>query len=450
MSREASVVLVVEPEGDESQALVTLLRGEGNEVVWAPDAEAGFNVLERRPVACLVAALHAPRIDGLALLRRARLRNPDTCAVLLADASSVEAAVTAMREGAHDVQLRPFDPGRLLAVLRRGVAHQALADRVAEMESQLDERVGVERLTGSSGAIHRVIEQVRAVAPTRAAVLIAGERGTGKRLVAHTLHRLSPRKDERFVWANCAAPGEGVVEGDLFGHELGAGNVVYRGRLELAEGGTLFLDDVGASPAHVQIRLLRAIQERAFERVGGDRTLHADVRLVASTTVDLEAEVAAGRFRDDLFQRLAVVRIEMPALRERREDIPLLVDGFIRDFNREHGRRITGVTPGALDRLARHDWPGNVRELKTTVEGMVVAVNDRRPLDLSDLPAPVRRGRGQERALSIAVGMTVEEAERRLIEATLRHTHGDKRRAAQMLGIGLRTLYRKLEQLHLG
>jgi len=449
MSREASVVLVVGPDGDEFQALVALLRAEGNEVVWAPDAEAGFNVLERRPVACLVAVLHAPRIDGLALLRRARLRNPDTCAVLLADASSVEAAVTAMREGAHDVQLRPFDPGRLLAVLRRGVAHQALADRVVEMESQLDERVGVERLTGSSGAIHRVIEQVRAVAPTRAAVLIEGERGTGKRLVAHTLHRLSPRKDERFVWANCAAPGEGVVEGDLFGHELGAGNVVHRGRLELAEGGTLFLDDVGAAPAHVQIRLLRAIQERAFERVGGDRTLHADVRLVASTTVDLESEVADGRFRDDLLQRLSVVRIAMPALRERREDIPLLVDGFIRDFNREHGRRITGLTPGALDRLARHDWPGNVRELKTTVEGMVVAVNDRRPLDLSDLPAPVRRGRGQERGLSITVGMTVEEAERRLIEATLRHTRGDKRRAAQMLGIGLRTLYRKLERLDL-
>jgi len=251
------------------------------------------------------------------------------------------------------------------------------------------------------------------------------------------------------VWANCAAPGEGVVEGDLFGHELGAGNVVHRGRLELAEGGTLFLDDVGAAPAHVQIRLLRAIQERAFERVGGDRTLHADVRLVASTTVDLESEVADGRFRDDLFQRLSVVRVAMPALRERREDIPLLVDGFIRDFNREHGRRITGLTPGALDRLARHDWPGNVRELKTTVEGMVVAVNDRRPLDLSDLPAPVRRGRGQERGLSITVGMTVEEAERRLIEATLRHTRGDKRRAAQMLGIGLRTLYRKLERLDL-
>jgi DNA-binding NtrC family response regulator len=240
-----------------------------------------------------------------------------------------------------------------------------------------------------------------------------------------------------------------VIEGELFGHEKGAlsgSSARQRGRFELAEGGTLFLDEIGETPPAVQVKLLRALQDRSFERVGSSETVRADVRLIAATQRDLAADVRSGRFREDLFQRLGVVRIGMPPLRERREDIPLLVEQFLAEFNREHGRRVTGITRGVLDRMLRHPWAGNVRELRNAVEGMVVFAEGRRALDLSDLPAGLRELESPGETLEVAVGVTVEEVERRLIEATLRHTGRDKPRAAAMLGIGLRTLYRKLER----
>jgi transcriptional regulator with PAS, ATPase and Fis domain len=280
-------------------------------------------------------------------------------------------------------------------------------------------------------------------------VLIEGETGTGKGLVAQAIHQNSPRKAERFVWVNCGALAEGVIESELFGHERGAftgAAAMRRGRFELADGGTLFLDEIAETPPSVQVKLLRVLQDRAFERVGGSETLRTDVRLIAATNRDLAGEVKAGRFREDLFYRLSVVRIQMPALRERSEDVPLLVETFLREFNREHGRKVTGLTRGALDRLIRYPWPGNVRELKNTIEGMVVFAEGRRPLDLSDLPNAVREVETEGESLSVSVGMTVDEAERQLIAATLRHTGQDKTRAAQMLGIGLRTLYRKIKQ----
>ena len=308
--------------------------------------------------------------------------------------------------------------------------------------------LGPEGLTGSSRAIRRVMEQVSTVAPTRAAVLIEGEPGTGKRRVAQLIHRHSPRRDAPFVWANCAAAGEGVIEGELFGWERGAmgAGAVQPGHLELADGGTLFLDEVGAAPAGVQMRLLRAVLDHAYERIGGLHTLRADARMLASTSRDLEADTRAGRFREDLFERLSVVRIAIPPLRERHEDIPLLIAVFIKEFNREHGRKVLGASAGAIETLVRQPWPGNVRELRGAIEAMVVATRDRRKLELSDLPSGLRGRLGRAGALSITIGMTVAEAERRLIEATLRHTGGDKPRAAAILGIGLRTLYRKLPE----
>jgi DNA-binding NtrC family response regulator len=244
-----------------------------------------------------------------------------------------------------------------------------------------------------------------------------------------------------------------VLESALFGHESVAGAdapASRRGRFELADSGTLFLDGIADTPPPVQVKLLRVIQDRAFERVGGTETLRIDVRLVAATDRDLAAEVAAGRFRADLFTRLSVVRITMPALRDRLEDLPPLVEVFIRDFNRAHGRRVTGISRGALDRLMRHAWPGNVGELRHTVERMVLAAEGRRRLDLSDLPVDLREVGAAGGRLEIAVGMTVDEAERELVLATLERTAHDKPRAAAMLGIGLRTLYRKIKQYGLG
>ena len=449
MLKDKATVLVVDRESDATRALVAFLREHGLEVVWSRDGEGAYNALDATQVDCLVTELRVHRIDGMALLRLARERNPDVCAVLITEGADVDKAVEATRQGAADFQAKPLNHDKLLAVLRQGLERQALVARVAEMEAQLDERFGFERLTGRSPALLGVMEQVRHVASTRATVLIEGETGTGKGLVAQAIHQNSPRKSDRFVWVNCGALAEGVIESELFGHERGAftgANALRRGRFELADGGTLFLDEIAETSPAVQVKLLRVLQDRAFERVGGTDTIKTDVRLIAATNRELAAEVKAGRFRDDLYYRLSVVRIQMPPLRERSEDIPLLVEAFLREFNREHGRRVTGITRGVLDRLMRYPWPGNVRELRNTVEGMVVFARGRRPLDLSDLPDALREVESAGEKLELRVGMTVDEAERQLIAATLRHCGNDKPRAAAMLGIGLRTLYRKLKQ----
>ncbi len=447
MPKDKPVVLVVDAKGDATRSLIAFLRQHDLEVLWARDGESAFNALDATHVDCMVTELRGRRIDGMALLRHARTRNPEVCAVVTTSRPEGTIAVEAMRLGAHDLQLKPLDPDRLLVVLQRGLSHQRLAARVAEMEDRLDERFGIERLTGRSRPIQRVLEQIRHIASTRATVLIEGEPGTGKGVVAQAIHHASPRRYEPFVWVHCGALAGALLESELFGLERGASTEadgMKRGRLEIADGGTLFLDAIGETSPAVQVRLLRFVQDRAFERVGGTETLRSDVRLIAATGRDLAAEAREGRFREDLYSRMSVVRVQMPPLRERREDIPLLVEGFIRELNREHGRRVAGITRGVLERLQHYPWPGNVRELKNTVEGMVVFARGRRPLDLSDLPPALSATEGER--LDLAVGMTLEDAERRLIGATLRHSENDKTRAAAMLGIGLRTLYRKIKR----
>jgi len=306
-------------------------------------------------------------------------------------------------------------------------------------------RIGFEGLAGRSRAIARVLDQVRHVAPTRSPVLIVGEPGTGRGLLAWTIHSSSPRRSRPFMRQACEGPDAAALEVDVFGRGPRTGG--RPGFLESGDGGTLFLDEIAALEAPVQLRLFRLLHDREFERVGGDETLTADVRLVAATARDLGAEVRAGRFRADLYERLSVVRIALPPLREHREDMPHLVRTLLRELNQIRGRRLTGVTPGALERLARHDWPGHLRELLDTLEGMVGAATGRRALGLSDLPPALREAGGRAERIELTVGMTVEDAERRLIDATMRATGGDKPRAAAMLGLGLRTLYRKLRSL---
>jgi transcriptional regulator with PAS, ATPase and Fis domain len=294
-----------------------------------------------------------------------------------------------------------------------------------------------------------VFEKIRQIAPTRATVLVSGETGTGKELIALAIHQNSPRRNDAFVKLSCAALSEGVIESELFGHEKGAftGAVASRkGRFELADGGTLFIDEVSEITPAVQVKLLRVLQEREFERVGGSVTIGVDVRLIVATNQKLEPLVKTRKFREDLYYRLKVVTIEVPPLRERREDIPLLVEAFVREFNELHGKKVRGITRGATDFLMQHDWPGNVRELRNCIEGMVVFCPRERLLDVADLPEHLRTGKKRKQYFSITVGMTMQEVEKMALEETLKSVGYDKQKAAEILGIGLRTLYRKMKE----
>jgi DNA-binding NtrC family response regulator len=444
-----ATILVVDRESAATAALIAFLRGHGMKVLWASDGEGACHVLDETRVDALVAPLRSPRIDGVAVCRHARQRYPEACVVLSADAGDARMAASARGAGAHDILPRPVDRERLLAALERGLAQRRLPALQVEMEGRLDERFSVAPFTGRSRALARVMEQVRHLASTHTAVLIEGEPGTGKRLAAQAIHQNSPRRNEPFVWIDCGALDEPLLERELFGRESGSsseGDGAQRGRLESADGGTLLLDEVDELPPGAQMRLLRVLQDRAFERVGGRVTRRVDVRLIAATRRDLAAQAREGRFREDLLHRLGVVRIVMPPLRDRREDIPLLIERFLIESSRGRGRGVKGVTRGVLDRLMGHPWPGNVQQLRDTIEGMVMVARRGRALDLADLPQALFPPGGEAGRLEISVGTTVEEAERQLIAATLAHARNDKPRAAALLGIGLRTLYRKVKE----
>ncbi len=444
-ARALPVVLLVARETPDARALAAALRPRGFEVVRAHDGEGGIGALEKARPQAVVCELRAPRIDGLAVLARASEGRPAPCVVLVSDGPRLDLAVEAMRRGAWDVQSWPLHLDRLVEALRRGLAHRELAARVVRMEGELDRRFGLGALAGVSRAIRRVRDQVRQVASSRAPVLIEGEDGAGKSVVARALHRASPRREGPFVWIDCAALPADLFDVELFGSAPQGAAPARRGRLEQADGGTLFFDGVEALPPRTQGRLLRAVTERVFERAGDAATRRADARFIAATSRDLAAESRAGAFREDLLFALGVVRIALPPLRARREDIPSLAEELLREGARAHGRRARRLTRGALERLVTYDWPGNVTELKNVLDGMLVAAGGRGPLDVSALPARLRPAGRPAMPLRVEVGMTLAEAERQLIEATLRETGGNKPLAAAMLGIGLRTLYRKLD-----
>jgi Nif-specific regulatory protein len=330
---------------------------------------------------------------------------------------------------------------------------ETLIDENVVLRQRLQDRYHLENLVGNSGPMREVYGLVLQVAPSNATVVVRGESGTGKELVASAVHYNSPRAGKPFVKVNCAALPEALLESELFGYERGAftGAVERRtGRFELADGGTLFLDEVGEIEPAMQVKILRVLEERAFERLGGQKTVQADVRLIAATNKDLRQQVAAGKFRDDLFYRLSVVTIHLPPLRERREDIPLLVNAFLGQCSRENNKDVTELSPEAVNTLMTYDWPGNVRELRNTIEQMVVLARNPK-LSVRDIPAAVRGGADLSKVPVVRPGvtMTVEEAERQLIRQALQETAGNRTAAAAKIGISRRTLHRKLKQFHL-
>ena len=442
-------ILVVDDEPNARAGLRTILTEEGFAVSEAADGIEALEHLREQETDVVLADIRMPRMDGVTLVRTARAEGIPAFFVMMTAFASIETAVEAMRAGAQNFLVKPLEPNRVLIVLERVLEKQHLARDAEQLKDRIRQRYRFDAIVGDSAALQGVFEVVKRAAPTKATVLLLGESGTGKELVAQAIHQESPRREQPFIKVSCAALSESLLESELFGHERGSftGAVGRReGRFELADGGTLFLDEIGEIPASVQVKLLRALQQREFERVGGTETLKVDVRVVAATNRDLAAEVAAGRFREDLYYRLNVVAVTLPPLRTRKGDIPALVSHFTQKFDKAYDKSVRGLLPGTLNALLRYDWPGNVRELENVIERAVV-LSGGALLSADELP-PVLRGpeSGAARPGGMIPGATMRELEREAILRTLEVVDGSTTRAAEMLGISPRKIQYRLKE----
>jgi two-component system response regulator HydG len=447
---DAPTVLVVDDEPAIVDSLQKILERESLRVMTAGSGGEALELIRRHPVSVLLTDLMMPGMSGMDLLRASKSVAPETETVLMTAYGTVENAVEAMKQGAYDFVTKPIKRAHLVRVIGKAIEKRSLVQENRSLRAQLAAKEQRRSLIGQSLPWRRTMEIVLQAAPSQATVLLLGESGTGKELLARAIHDSSSRASAPFVPVNCAALPESILEAELFGYEKGAftGAVQrHEGRFAQAGGGTLFLDEIGEIPTHVQVKLLRVLQEGEVERLGG-RTVKVDLRLVAATNQDLRAAVREGRFREDLYYRLNVIAVPIPPLRDRRDDIPLLSEHFLRLYAARNNRQLAGFSRAAAEAMARYDWPGNVRELENTVERAVV-LSRGTTIELDDLPPEVRTGgsdHGDGRTLSFAVGTPLEEIERRVIHATLAHVGGDKRLCAQLLGIATRTIYRRLEE----
>jgi two-component system response regulator HydG len=440
-------VLVVDDDQAIREALARTLEKLGFDVEVAVDGQAGLDRLRQGGIHILLADLKMPKLSGQELLKAAKAVAPDVEVIVITGHGTVEDAVEAMKEGAYDFITKPFKRVQIEKTIKKAAEKQALILQNRSLQERLEELQGAGQIIGGSPAMLGTLDLVNQVAPSAATVLIQGESGTGKELIANAIHRGSPRRGRAFIKVNCAALPETLLESELFGYERGAftGAVARKeGRFELADGGTLFMDEIGDLSPATQAKLLRVLQEGEFERLGGTRTLKADVRLVAATNTDLATRIREKRFREDLFYRLNVITIRIPPLRDRREDIPLLAQHFLRRFSAKNAKAIAGFTDDATDLLQTYAWPGNVRELENVIERAVVLTRASM-ISPADLPETVVGSDQAARHLVISIGTPLEEVEDRLIEETLRYTKGDKTLAAKLLGIATRTIYRRLK-----
>jgi DNA-binding NtrC family response regulator len=449
-------LLVVEDEKNTRDGLRRYFDGKFD-IYLAADVKSAMNLLEAQPVDVLLTDLRLTGgEEGLDLLSRAAALPRPPVMVLMTAYGSERVAVQAMKRGAYDYIIKPLDLEKLEAVLNRALRSRKVETENRQLREELDKKFGLESIIGSAPAMVEIFDRIRQVAPTRATVLIEGESGTGKELVAQSLHTLSTRRTNRFVAVHCAALSPQLLESELFGHEKGAftGAMERRvGRFEEANHGTIFLDEIGEIDAATQVKLLRVLGENVVQRVGSNQTIKVDARVIAATNKNLEAMVRDGKFREDLFYRLDVVPIHLPPLRERREDIPLLVHTFLKEFARANQRNVTGFSADALDALQRYNWPGNVRQLRATIERAVVLCRGER-IGLRDLspevqgkPALVESAAGAASALFVAgpANLNLEEMEKSFIQQALKLTEGNVTEAAKLLGISRRTLHRKIK-----
>ena len=442
-------VLVVEDEPNAREALQRLLSQEGFETSVATNGEEALLRIAELAPAVVLTDVRMPAMDGMTMMAKAQAAGSDALFVMMTGFGSIELAVSAMRAGAENYLVKPLDLPAVVVVLEKALEKRRLVRETEMLRARVRERYQFRSIVGHSPELEAVFDIVKRAAPTKATVLLLGESGTGKELIAQALHEESPRKNKPFIKVNCAALSDSLLESELFGHEKGAftGAVARReGRFEMADGGTLLLDEIGDMPLPLQVKLLRVLQTRELERVGGTQTIKVDIRLVAATNRDLAAEVSAGRFREDLYYRLNVVAVTLPPLRARKSDIPALVSHFISAFSKVYEKPISALAPGTLNALLNHSWPGTVRELENAIERAVV-LSTSSLLTTDDLPSFLKGPRPLHPALEAStIGVSMVDIEREAILRTMEAASGSTARAAELLGISVRKIQYRLKE----
>jgi DNA-binding NtrC family response regulator len=438
-------ILIVDDEKNTREGLKRGLEHNKYAMFLAEDAKSALEILSSEKIDIMLTDLKMPGMDGIELMHKAKEIIPDVITVILTAYGSVEAAVSAMKQGAYDFVTKPINLDEVDILVKRALSARRIEKENIVLRQQLEKKYGFDQIIGNAPQMKQIFETIKQVAPTKATVLITGESGTGKELIANAIHLHSLRKDSAFVDVHCAALAETLLESELFGHEKGAftGAIQLKpGRFELADGGTLFMDEVSEMDLSTQVKLLRILETQKFKRVGGTKDIKVDIRLIAATNTSLEQRIKEGEFREDLYYRLNVVAIKVPPLRERKEDIPLLVNSFLKELDREHKKQITSVRSDALQKIMDYSWPGNVRELRNMLESIVI-LSKKHEITLEDLPVHVKEGKAP---LMFKDTGNIQDAEKALIIDALRKTDNNKTKAAQIIGISRRTLHRKLNE----
>ena len=440
-------ILTIDDEENIRNGLADNFELEGYNVKAAGSGKEGLEIIENESIDLVITDLKMDGMSGQEVVRQVTTKYPGIPIIVLTGHGSIDDATEAIKAGAFDFLTKPLDLDHLNIVVKNALRGKELAQQNKELKEKLLNKNNSLEMIGKSSELNRVRTMIEKAAPTKANVLITGESGVGKELVANAIHKQSSRASAPFVIVHCAALSESLLESELFGFEKGAftgAEAQHKGRFELANGGTIFLDEIGEINQATQVKLLRVLQEKTFERVGGEKTISVDVRIVAATNRNLEDEVKAGRFREDLYYRLNVVRIEMPSLKERKDDIPLLMHSFLREFNIENEKNIKGFDNRSKSALIKYNWPGNIRELKNCIESAVVMCTGDE-IKMEDLPSSIR-AQSEEKTISIPIGISMEEAEKIIIQENLAANNNNKSKTADILGIGRKTLHRKIEE----
>lgn len=438
-------ILLIEDDKNTREGLKKFLEEEKYKVAAFSDGQEAIYYLKRNKIDVILSDMKMPEMGGMEVLKKSQEISPSALVIILTAYGTVDNAVEAMKSGAYDYLTKPLNLDKLSIVIQRALSYGKLKEDYELLKKEINERYSFENIIGQSKRMKQVFDMISQVAPTKATVLIHGESGTGKELIAKAIHQKSGRKDKNFIAVQCSALSKGVMESELFGHEKGAftGAIgAKQGRFELSDGGTLFLDEISEIPPSVQVKLLRVLEERQFERVGGTKTIKVDTRIIAATNKNLEELIKENKFREDLYWRLNVVKIDVPPLRERREDIPLLIHSFIKESSKANKKRIKGISSKALILLQNHDWRGNVRELKNAIESIVVLSN-KEIIGVKEISSYVKEPHIEE-IISIKGTTHLDEVEKIVINHALKKAGGNKSKAAGILGISRKTLHRKL------